>query len=66
LVVECQIEPPQPEPTIDVERIARKTVTIEISLSNSADRKKNLDVGYALDELFGPVKVKLGLLESLI
>jgi hypothetical protein len=58
-VVECQIESPLPETTLDVETEARKTVMIEIPLANSSDHDITFDVECAGDEFFGPRHFKI-------
>jgi hypothetical protein len=53
-VNECQIEPPRPEAIIDVETEARKTVTVEIPLSNSSDRAIAFEIEHTTNEFFRP------------
>jgi hypothetical protein len=58
-VLEFHVDPPLPEATIDVETEARKTVTIEIPLTNATDREIVFDVVLASDEFFGPATLKI-------
>lgn len=58
-VIECHIESPLPEETIVVQTQARKTATIDISLSNPKSIDVVFDVDFNESDFFGPKKFKI-------
>jgi hypothetical protein len=52
-VVEIQIDVPAPEATIEVVTEARKTVTVEIPMTNNGDNEVTFDVEFSDREFFG-------------
>lgn len=58
-VIECHIDSPLPEETITVQTEARKTATIDISLSNPKNVDIVFDVDFNESDFFGPKTFKI-------
>ena len=52
-VIDCNVEPPEPEDTIHVSTQARKSVTIDIPLTNKKSEDITFDVTFSAGDLFG-------------